>query len=165
MSHFSLLEKVENVSLCFCYMACRPMWKRKMVRVSQLSFRLLPRARNVWFRLSPTELLSGKIKGKFDDVSAVPERRIERKNDLSETYGFRRLTADEKKEFENSLNRNKEQLRKQKQRKPISTEKLTPDEAQAALESLNANKAPTTAREAVELLKLKRALEAKVEGR
>jgi hypothetical protein len=41
------------------------------------------------------------------------------------------------------------------------TENLSPDEAQAALESLNANKAPT-AREAVELLKLKRALE---EGR
>jgi hypothetical protein len=91
------------------------MWKRKMVRVSQLSFRLLPRARHLLFRLSPTELLSGKITGKFDDVSAVPERTIERKDDLSETYGFRPLTEDEKKEFENSLNRNKEQLRKQKQ--------------------------------------------------
>jgi hypothetical protein len=45
------------------------------------------------------------------------------------------------------------------------TEDLSPDEARAALESLNANKAPTTAREAVELLKLKRALEAKAERR
>jgi hypothetical protein len=42
---------------------------------------------------------------------------------------------------------------------------LAPDEAQAALESLKANKAPITAREAAELLKLKRALEAKAEGR
>ena len=42
------------------------------------------------------------------------------------------------------------------------TEDLSADEAQAALESLNANKAPITAREAVELLKLKRALEVKV---
>jgi hypothetical protein len=76
------------------------MWKRKMIRVSQLSFRLLPRARNVWFRLSPTELLSGKIKGKFDDVSVVSDSAIEQKN----SYGFRPLTEDEKKEFENSLN-------------------------------------------------------------
>jgi hypothetical protein len=67
------------------------MWKRKMVRVSQLSFRLLPRARNVLFRLSPTELLWGKITDKFDDVSAVPERTIEQK---SETYGFRPLTEE-----------------------------------------------------------------------
>jgi hypothetical protein len=39
------------------------------------------------------------------------------------------------------------------------TENLTPDEARAALEDLNTNKAPITAREAVELLKLKRALQ------
>jgi hypothetical protein len=38
---------------------------------------------------------------------------------------------------------------------------LAPDEAQAALESLKVNKAPITAREAVELLKLTRALEAR----
>jgi hypothetical protein len=31
------------------------------------------------------------------------------------------------------------------------TENLSPDEAQAALEALNANKAPITAKEAVEL--------------
>ena len=40
---------------------------------------------------------------------------------------------------------------------------LTPGEAQAALEALNANKAPVTAREAVEIVKLRRALEAKAE--
>ena len=40
---------------------------------------------------------------------------------------------------------------------------LTPDEAQAALDALNANKGAITAREAIELLKLKRALEAKAE--
>jgi hypothetical protein len=45
------------------------------------------------------------------------------------------------------------------------TNDLTPDEAQAALDVLNANKAPITAREAVELLKLKKALQAKLEGR
>ena len=45
------------------------------------------------------------------------------------------------------------------------TESLTPAEAQAALDALAADKAPITAREAVELLKLKKALQAKVEGR
>ena len=45
------------------------------------------------------------------------------------------------------------------------TEDLSPDEAQAALETLNANKGAITAREAVELLKLKRALEAMAERR
>jgi hypothetical protein len=45
------------------------------------------------------------------------------------------------------------------------TKNLTPDEAQAALEALNANKAPVTPREVTELIKLRRALEAKVEGR
>jgi hypothetical protein len=45
------------------------------------------------------------------------------------------------------------------------TENLSPDEAGAALHALKANKAPITAREAAELLKLKRALEAKAEGR
>jgi hypothetical protein len=42
---------------------------------------------------------------------------------------------------------------------------LKPDEAQVALDALDANKAPITTREAVQLLKLKRALEAKAEGR
>jgi hypothetical protein len=45
------------------------------------------------------------------------------------------------------------------------TENLTPAEAQAALEALNANKAPITVREAVELRKLRLALQAKAEGR
>jgi hypothetical protein len=45
------------------------------------------------------------------------------------------------------------------------TKDLTPDEAQAALESLNSNKVPVTAREATELIKLRRALEAKVNHR
>ena len=63
------------------------MWKRKMARVSQLPLRLLPRARNLLFRLSPSELLTTK-----------------QKNDSSEPCGFRPLTEDEKKEFEKSLN-------------------------------------------------------------
>jgi hypothetical protein len=42
------------------------------------------------------------------------------------------------------------------------TEDLAPDEAQAALGTLNASNAPTTPTESVELLKLKRALELKV---
>jgi hypothetical protein len=45
------------------------------------------------------------------------------------------------------------------------TEDLSPDEARAALDALNANKGAIKAREAVELLKLKRALEAKAERR
>jgi hypothetical protein len=45
------------------------------------------------------------------------------------------------------------------------TKDLNADEAQAALDALNENKAPITAREAVALLKLKRALEAKAERR
>ena len=45
------------------------------------------------------------------------------------------------------------------------TKDLTPDEAQAALDALNANKASISAREAAELLKLKRVLEAKAAGR
>ena len=44
------------------------------------------------------------------------------------------------------------------------TKDLKPDAAQAALEALNANKAPVTAREAVEILKLHRALQAKAES-
>jgi hypothetical protein len=44
------------------------------------------------------------------------------------------------------------------------TENLTPAEAQAALDALNAHQAPVTAREAVEILKLRRALQAKVKG-
>jgi hypothetical protein len=39
------------------------------------------------------------------------------------------------------------------------TKDLKPDEAQAALDALNASKAPITARKGVDLLKLKRALE------
>jgi hypothetical protein len=41
---------------------------------------------------------------------------------------------------------------------------LKADEAQAALDALNANKAPITAKEAVEILTLRRALQAKVES-
>jgi hypothetical protein len=44
------------------------------------------------------------------------------------------------------------------------TKNLTPAEAQAALEALNTNKSPVTAREATELLRLRRALQAKVES-
>jgi hypothetical protein len=44
------------------------------------------------------------------------------------------------------------------------TKNLTPDEARATLDALKANKAPVTAREATELIKLRRALEAKVES-
>jgi hypothetical protein len=40
---------------------------------------------------------------------------------------------------------------------------LKPDEAQAALDSLDANKRPFTVREAVELQKLRRALQAKAQ--
>jgi hypothetical protein len=43
------------------------------------------------------------------------------------------------------------------------TEKLTLDEAQAAIDALNSYKAPVTAREATELLRLRRALQAKVD--
>jgi hypothetical protein len=39
---------------------------------------------------------------------------------------------------------------------------LAPDQAQAALDALNANKAAITAKEAVEFLKRKRALEVEV---
>jgi hypothetical protein len=42
------------------------------------------------------------------------------------------------------------------------TKNLTLDEAQAALDALAAHKSPLTVREAVELQKLKKALEAKV---
>jgi hypothetical protein len=45
------------------------------------------------------------------------------------------------------------------------TENLMPDEAQAALDVLKANKAPLTAREATELIGLRRTLEAKVSKR
>jgi hypothetical protein len=45
------------------------------------------------------------------------------------------------------------------------TENLTPDEAQAALDVLKANRAPLTVREAVELRKLKLALKAKLDKR
>jgi hypothetical protein len=44
------------------------------------------------------------------------------------------------------------------------TENLTPDEAQAALDVLKAHQVPVTAREATELLKLRRVLQAKVES-
>jgi hypothetical protein len=43
------------------------------------------------------------------------------------------------------------------------TDDLSPDEAQAALDALKANKAPVTAKEATELLKIRRALQAKLE--
>jgi hypothetical protein len=45
------------------------------------------------------------------------------------------------------------------------TKDLTPDEAGAALEALRAHKEPITVREAVELRKLKLALQAKIEAR
>ena len=45
------------------------------------------------------------------------------------------------------------------------TRDLKPDEAQAALDVLKANKTPVTAREATELLKLRRALQAKADRR
>jgi hypothetical protein len=45
------------------------------------------------------------------------------------------------------------------------TKDLKPDEAKAALDALNANKAPVTATKASELLKLRRVLQAEVEGR
>jgi|RhiMetStandDraft_8_1073273.scaffolds.fasta_scaffold01281_5 hypothetical protein len=45
------------------------------------------------------------------------------------------------------------------------TKDLKPDEAQAALDALAAHKAPLTVREAVELRKLKLALQEKAEGR
>ena len=45
------------------------------------------------------------------------------------------------------------------------TKDLSPDEARAALDALNANKAPITVREAVELRKLGLALKAKLDKR
>jgi hypothetical protein len=45
------------------------------------------------------------------------------------------------------------------------TKDLKPDEAQAALDALAAHKGPLTVREAVEVQKLKLALQAKAEGR
>jgi hypothetical protein len=45
------------------------------------------------------------------------------------------------------------------------TRDLKPDEAQAALDVLKTNKTPVTAREATELLKLGRALQAKADRR
>jgi hypothetical protein len=44
-------------------------------------------------------------------------------------------------------------------------EDLSPDEAQAAIDALNVHKGLLTVREAVEIRKLKLALQAKVEGR
>jgi hypothetical protein len=44
------------------------------------------------------------------------------------------------------------------------TENLMPAEAQAALDALKAQQAPVTAREATELLRLRRALQAKVDA-
>jgi hypothetical protein len=44
------------------------------------------------------------------------------------------------------------------------TKDLKPDEARAALDALKANKAAVTAREATELLRLRRVLQAKVES-
>src|SRR5262245_16933050 len=47
----------------------------RWIRVSQFSWRL-PKARNVLFRLSPTELPSGQATDKFD-TSILPEKTIE----------------------------------------------------------------------------------------
>jgi hypothetical protein len=44
------------------------------------------------------------------------------------------------------------------------TKNLTPDEAQAALDALKVNKAPITAREATEILRLSRALQANMDA-
>src|SRR5262245_61805893 len=87
----------------------------RWIRVSQISWRL-PRARNVLFRLSPTELLSGQATDKFD-TSIVPEKTIEQKND-SQEYGFRPLTDDEKKEFENSLDDDGKKILRELSEKP-----------------------------------------------
>jgi hypothetical protein len=87
----------------------------RWIRVSQISWRL-PKARNVLFRLSPTELLSGQAADKFDR-SIVPEKTIEQKND-SQGYGFRPLTDDEKKEFENALNDDGKKILRELSEKP-----------------------------------------------
>jgi hypothetical protein len=87
----------------------------RWVRVSQISWRL-PKARNVLFRLSPTELLSGQAADKFD-TSIVPEKTIEQKND-SQGYGFRPLTDAEKKEFENSLDDDGKKILRELSEKP-----------------------------------------------
>jgi hypothetical protein len=89
----------------------------RWIRVSQISWRL-PKARNVLFRLSPTELLSGRATDKFD-TSIVPEKTIEQKND-SQTYRFRPLTDDEKKEFENSLNDDGKKILRELSEKPVT---------------------------------------------
>ena len=89
----------------------------RWIRVSQISWRL-PKARNVLFRLSPTELLSGQATDKFD-TSIVPEKTIEQKND-SQAYGFRPLTDDEKKEFENSLNDDGKKILRELSEKPVA---------------------------------------------
>jgi hypothetical protein len=91
----------------------------RWIRVSQISWRL-PKARNVLFRLSPTELLSGQATDKFD-TSIVPETTIEQKND-SPAYGFRPLTDDEKKEFENSLNDDGKKALRELSGKPLTEE-------------------------------------------
>ena len=44
------------------------------------------------------------------------------------------------------------------------TENLTPDEAQTALDALTTHKGPLTVREAVELQKMKKKLQAKVDA-
>jgi len=87
----------------------------RWVRVSQISWRL-PKARNVLLRLSPTELLSGQAADKFD-TSIVPETTIEQKNE-SQGYGFRPLTDDEKKEFENSLGDDGKKILRELSEKP-----------------------------------------------
>jgi hypothetical protein len=48
---------------------------------------------------------------------------------------------------------------------PNWIERLSPDEAQAALDSLDAHKGPYSVREATELLRMQKKLQAKVEGR
>jgi hypothetical protein len=51
------------------------------------------------------------------DTSIVPEKTIEQKKD-SQTYGFRPLTDDEKKEFENALNDDGKKILQELSEKP-----------------------------------------------
>ena|SRR5262245_25135813 len=91
----------------------------RWIRVSQILWRL-PKARNVLFRLSPTELLSGQAADNFDN-SIVPEPVTEQ-NVNSQTYGFRPLTDDEKKEFEHSLNDDGKKILRELSEKPLTKE-------------------------------------------
>ena len=53
------------------------------------------------------------------DTSIVPEKTIEQKND-SQAYGFRPLTDDEKKEFEDSLNDDGKKILRKLSEKPVT---------------------------------------------